>query len=170
MTWEAIHGSNKKCLQKIPINRATKNFIPLQIMQPISVIWKYLINFEGSNPEGFKFTIISLIMFGCIPFEYQISWLEILFTGLSFKILLDPLMVVMFFFHHLLSSLLEFYQLMNSFDHIVKLSLAVLKEFFYMQGKVRRKNGFSPIHKLRRRDTQSSLCCNSINPQRKFEL
>jgi hypothetical protein len=35
MTWEDIHGLKQKILQKMLIYRASKNFITLQIMQPI---------------------------------------------------------------------------------------------------------------------------------------
>jgi hypothetical protein len=38
----AIHGSNKELLEKIPIYRATKNLIALQILQPVCIIWIYL--------------------------------------------------------------------------------------------------------------------------------
>jgi hypothetical protein len=68
--WNVGHGLNKIFLQKMPIYRATKNFRSLQILQPVSIIWKYLRDFEGPNPQGFKFTMLSLVLFGCIPFEY----------------------------------------------------------------------------------------------------
>jgi hypothetical protein len=70
MTWEAIHGSNKKLLQKIPSNRATKNFITLQILQPVSIIWKPLRDLEGADPQGFKFSMLAFVLLGHIPFEY----------------------------------------------------------------------------------------------------
>jgi hypothetical protein len=38
MTWKATHGLSKILFQEVPIERATKNFKILQIMQLISVI------------------------------------------------------------------------------------------------------------------------------------
>jgi hypothetical protein len=40
--------------------------------------------------------------------------------------------------HHLLSSLLDLYRLMNSSDHIVGFFMAVLEEFCHRKGKMRR--------------------------------
>jgi hypothetical protein len=34
----ATYGSSKELLQKMPIYRATKNFITLQILQPVGII------------------------------------------------------------------------------------------------------------------------------------
>jgi len=62
-------ASNKKLFYEVPIYRATKNLISLQILQPVSIILKHFINFEGVDPKGLKFTIVSLILYGHIPFE-----------------------------------------------------------------------------------------------------
>jgi hypothetical protein len=61
---------NKKHLQEVPIYWATKNFITLQILQYVSVVWKLFRNLEGTYPKGFKFFVLSLVLFRCIPFEY----------------------------------------------------------------------------------------------------
>jgi hypothetical protein len=122
-----MHVSNKEIFKKIPINRYTKKLIPLQILQLVSVIWKYLRNFEGFDPKGFKFTMLVLVLFGCIPFEYLISQLEILFIVLPVRGMLDPLLMFMCFVQHLLSSLFHFYQLLYSSDHIIRLPLVVLE-------------------------------------------
>jgi hypothetical protein len=65
-----IGDLRKKHLQEVTIYRATKNFIPLQIPQPVSVVWKCLGNLERTNPKGFKFTMFALVLSGSIPFEY----------------------------------------------------------------------------------------------------
>jgi len=70
MAWKATHGLRKINFQKMPIDRATKNFRILQILQLVSVILKYLRNFEGINPQGLKFTILSFVLLGCIPLEH----------------------------------------------------------------------------------------------------
>jgi hypothetical protein len=46
----ATCGSNKELLEKMPIYRATKNLIALQILQLVCIIWIYLKDFEGPNP------------------------------------------------------------------------------------------------------------------------
>jgi len=61
---------NKELFQEVHIYRANKKFLTLQILQPVSIIGKCLKNLEGSNPKGFKFTMLSLILSGGIPFEY----------------------------------------------------------------------------------------------------
>jgi hypothetical protein len=66
----ATYGSNKELLQKMPIYRATKNFITLQILQPVSVVWKCFRNLEGTDPKGFKFSMFSSILSGRIPLKY----------------------------------------------------------------------------------------------------
>jgi hypothetical protein len=66
----ATYGSNKELLQKMPIYRATKNFISLQILQRVSVVWKCFKNLEGTDPKGFKLTMLALVLYGCIPFKY----------------------------------------------------------------------------------------------------
>jgi hypothetical protein len=57
-----IVALNKKHFQEVPIYRATKNFVSLQILQPVSVIWEPLRDFEGVDPKGFKFTMLSLVL------------------------------------------------------------------------------------------------------------
>jgi len=47
---KATYGSNKEPFQKMPIYKATKNFISLQILQLVSIIWKYFKYFDGPNP------------------------------------------------------------------------------------------------------------------------
>jgi hypothetical protein len=54
----------------MPIYKATKNFVSLQNMQPVSIILQYLRNIKGANPKGFKFTMLSFVLPGCIPFEH----------------------------------------------------------------------------------------------------
>jgi hypothetical protein len=61
---------NKKLFQEVPIYWATKNFITLKILHLVSIIWKCLRNIEGSDPKTFEFTMFSLVLIGCIPFEY----------------------------------------------------------------------------------------------------
>jgi hypothetical protein len=58
----ATHGSIKELLQKMPIYRATKNFITFQILQPVSIIRKYLRDFERAYPQGFKFTMLAFVL------------------------------------------------------------------------------------------------------------
>jgi hypothetical protein len=58
----------------------------------------------------------------------------------------------MCFVQKLLPSILHFYQLMYSLDHVIKLFLAVLEELFHQKGELRRKNFFSSIYKLERGD------------------
>jgi hypothetical protein len=70
--WDASHDLNKKFLEKMPIDRATQNLRILQVLQFISIVRKNLRNLEGANPQGFKFTMFSLVFLGCIPFEHQI--------------------------------------------------------------------------------------------------
>jgi len=52
------------------IDRATENFRILQILKLISVILKYLRHFEGTDPQGFKFTVLVVVLLGCIPLEH----------------------------------------------------------------------------------------------------
>ena len=63
-------GSQKTLLQEMPIDWATENFIAFQILQPVSVIGKYFEDLKRPEPEGIKFTVFSLSLFGCIPFEH----------------------------------------------------------------------------------------------------
>jgi len=46
----AAHVSIKELLQKMPIYWPIKNFIPFQILQSVSVIRKYLRDFERAYP------------------------------------------------------------------------------------------------------------------------
>jgi len=138
--------------EEVPIYRASKNFITLQILQLVSFIRKCLKNIEGSDPKGLKFTMLSLVLSGRIPLEHNLSQLEILFSALPTKGLLDLLLMVMCSIHYLLSSLLCFYHIMNPSNHIIRLFLVVLGKLCYWQGKLRGKNCFSPIYKMERRD------------------
>jgi hypothetical protein len=126
----------KKHFQEVPIYRATKDFVSLQILQVVSVIWELLRYLEGANPKGFKFSMLSFVLLGHIPFEYQISQLEILLISFLVKGLLDFLLSVMRFVHNMLSFLLHFYHLMNSSDHVIRIFLVVLEELHYRQGEM----------------------------------
>jgi hypothetical protein len=123
----ATCGSNKELLEKMPIYRATEKLIALQILQPVCIIWIYLRDFEGPDPRGFKLAVISSILLWHVPFENQISQLEILLTVLPVKGLLDSPMLVMRSVYHLFSGLLHFYQLMYPSNHIIGLFLVVLE-------------------------------------------
>jgi hypothetical protein len=90
----ATCGSNKELLEKMPIYRATENLIALQILQPVGVILTCLRDFEGPDPQGFKFFVLASVLSGRIPFKHQISQLEILFSRLSVKGLLDSLLML----------------------------------------------------------------------------
>ena len=68
MTWESIHSLNKKLLQKMHVYKASKNFITLQILQPISIIWKLPRDLEGADPQGLKLAMFAFVLLGCIPF------------------------------------------------------------------------------------------------------
>jgi hypothetical protein len=59
---------NNFFFKKMPINMASKNFITLQILQPISIIREYLRDSEGADPQGIKFTMLAVVLLGCIPF------------------------------------------------------------------------------------------------------
>jgi hypothetical protein len=165
-----IEALNKKYFQEVPIYRATKYFISLQILQPLSVIWELLRYLEGADPKGFKFYILSPVLFERIPLEYHISQPKIIFNFFLVKGLLEFLLTVMCFAHHLLSSLLYFYQLMNSPNYVMRISLVVLEEFLYRESKLRRKNCFSPIYHLEKRDAQGPFGFLSIGPKIKFDL
>lgn len=78
--------------------------------------------------------MLSLVLLRSIPFQYQVSHLEIFLLGLLVENLLDLLLMVLNSIHYLLSSLLDLYQLMNSFDYIIGLLLIVLEEFCYRNG------------------------------------
>jgi hypothetical protein len=108
--------------------------------------------------------MLSSVLFGHIPFENQISQPEILLIVLPVKDLLDFSLMVMHSVYHLFSGLLHFHQLMYPYNHIMRLFLVISEEFRYRQGKVRRKNCFSPIDMLKRGEAQGSLCFHSINP------
>jgi hypothetical protein len=82
----------------MPIYRASKNIITLQILQLVSIIWKLLRDFEGADSQGIKFSMLAFILLGRIPFEYYIYQLEILLSYSPVKILLDLLLMLMCFF------------------------------------------------------------------------
>jgi hypothetical protein len=54
----------------MPIYWAIENFIAFQILQPVSIIGKCFKDLERPEPEGVKFTVLALLLPGCIPFEY----------------------------------------------------------------------------------------------------
>jgi len=72
--------------------------------------------------------------------------MELLLLGFLIKNLLDPLLMVLNSDHYLLSVLLDFYQLMNSSDHIIWLFLIILEEFRYGNGQLRREDDFCSIN------------------------
>ena len=106
-------------LQKNPINWATRKFKVFQVLQFISVILKNFKNIERNNSQGFEFTMFSLVFPLRIPFEHQASQLEILFLYLLVKILLDLLLMALFFIKELLPYMMYFYYLMHPSDHII---------------------------------------------------
>ena len=65
---EPLCGSNKELFQKMPIYRASEKFLSLQILHHIGVVREYIINFEGPDIEGFKFTMLAFVLLQCIPF------------------------------------------------------------------------------------------------------
>jgi hypothetical protein len=105
----ATCGSNKELLEKMPIYRATENLIALQILQPVCIIWMYLRDFEGPDPQGFKLAVLSSVLLWRVPFENQISQLEIFLTVLPVKGLLDSPLTVMRSVYDLFFGLLHFY-------------------------------------------------------------
>jgi hypothetical protein len=109
--WDASHGLNKTFLHKMPIDRVTQNLRILQVLQFISVVQKNLGNIKGANTQGFKFTIFSLVLLGCIPFEHQIPHLEIFLACALVKISFYFLLMILCFIKQLLPRLLHFYQL-----------------------------------------------------------
>jgi hypothetical protein len=135
----------------VPIDRATKNFGILQVLQFISVVQKYLKNIEGTNPQGFKFSMFSFVLFGGIPLKHHIPQLKIFLAYALVKGLLYFLLMIMCLIKQFLPSLLHFYQLQYSPDHIVRFSLEVLEEFFH---KLSKKKSFGPINQLKRRHAQ----------------
>jgi hypothetical protein len=112
----------------MPIYWAAKNFFAFQILQIVSIVCKYFEDIERPEPEGIKFTVFSLFLPGCIPFEHQITLLEIFLFALSVKSLLDLLLMMVGPVHDLLSDLLYFHHLMNPSDHMIRFSFKVLKE------------------------------------------
>jgi len=58
----------KELLQKMLVYKASKNVITLQILQLVSIIWKPLRDFEGVDPQGIKFSMLSFVLLGCTPF------------------------------------------------------------------------------------------------------
>jgi hypothetical protein len=75
--WSADYGSNKKLLQKVPIDRVAQNSRILQVLQFIGVVRRYLRNLEGTSPQGFKFSMFAFVLFGGIPLKHQIPQLKI---------------------------------------------------------------------------------------------
>ena len=126
-----IASLNKKKNQKASIYRASKKFISLQILQPVGIIWNYLRNFEGPNPQGFEFAVFSFVLPGCIPFEHQIIQLKSLLFTLSVKSLLDLLLMIVGSVHDLFSDLYHFHHLMDPLEHMVRFSFKILEESCY---------------------------------------
>jgi hypothetical protein len=97
----------------MPIHRAIKNFLFLQILQLESIIQNHFKDLKGPNLEGFKLAVFASVLPGCIPLKHQISHIEFLFSDLPVKGLLDLLLMTVSSVHYLLSGLLHFHQLMN---------------------------------------------------------
>jgi hypothetical protein len=93
----------------MPIHWAVENLFTLQILQSIGVVGGNLRDSERPNPQGFKFSMFSLILFRSIPLQHNISCLEPLLLGLLIEDLLDLLLMFLNPVHCLLSSLLDLY-------------------------------------------------------------
>jgi hypothetical protein len=96
----------KKLLQKVPIDRAVKIFGILQVLQFIGVVQRYLINLEGTNPQGFKFSMFSFILFGGIPLKQKIPQQKIFLACALVKILLYFLLMILCLIKKMFPSLL----------------------------------------------------------------
>jgi hypothetical protein len=103
----------------MPIHWVVENLFTLQILQPIGVVGENLRDFKGFDPEGVELVVLAFILSGCVPLEYQIPDLELLFLDLSVKSLLDLLLMTISCVPHLFSALLHFHYLMNSYDHMI---------------------------------------------------
>jgi hypothetical protein len=90
--------------------------------------------------------VFALVLLRSIPFQYQVSYLELLLLGLLIKNLLDRLLMVLNSDHYLLSGLLDFYHLMDSFDHVIGLFLIILEEFHYGNSQLRREDSFCSVN------------------------
>jgi hypothetical protein len=91
----------------MPIYWAVEKLFTLQILQLICVIRENLKDFEGSDPRGFEFSMLSFILLRSIPFQHQVSCPKFFLLGLLIKNLLDPLLMVLSSVHCLLPGLLD---------------------------------------------------------------
>ena len=78
--------------------------------------------------------MFALILHGCIPLKHQIPDLKLFLLDLPVKIQFHLLLMVLNSIHHLLFGLLDFHQLMNSYDHVIRLFLMILEELCYRNG------------------------------------
>ena len=46
----------------MPIDWAAKNFFAFQILQPVSVVWKYFKDLERPKLEGIKLTVLTPVL------------------------------------------------------------------------------------------------------------
>ena len=129
----------------MPIYWDAKNFFSFQILQPVGIVCKYFKDLERPEPEGIKFTVFSLFLPGCIPFEHQITLLEFFLFALPVKSLLDLLLMIVSSVQDLISDLLHFHHLMNSPEHMVRFSFIVLEEIGHRHGKLSGENDLYSI-------------------------
>ena len=132
----------------MPINWAAEDFIAFQILQPVSVIGKYFKDLERPEPEGIKFTVLSLFLSGCIPLEHQITLLKLFLLAFSVKSLFDLLLTIIGSVQDLFSDLLHFYHLMNPSDRHIGFPFIVMEKICHRQGKLSGENFLNPINQL----------------------
>ena len=112
----------------MPIYWAIENLFAFQILQPVSIVREYLKDLERPKPEGIKFTVFSLFLPGCIPFEHQITLPKFFLFAFPVKSLLDLLLMIVGPVHDLFSDFLHSHHLMNPSEHMVRFSLVILEE------------------------------------------
>jgi hypothetical protein len=89
--------------------------------------------------------VLALVLLRGIPFQHQVSYPKLFLLGLLIENLLDPLLMILSSVHYLLSGLLDFHQLMNTFDHIIGLFLIILEELRYGNGQLGREDSFCSV-------------------------
>jgi hypothetical protein len=132
----------------MPINWATEDFIAFQILQPVSVVRKCFKDLEGTEPEGIKFTVFSLLLPGCIPLEHQITLLKLFLLFFLVKSLFDSLLTIIGSIQDLLPDLMHFHHLMNPSEHMVRLPFIVLEDVCHRKSKLSGEDGPNTINKL----------------------
>ena len=150
MAMETIENFSEMVpLEQLAIDRTSWAIFSIHFLQKKGILTPICCNLEGTLPDIFEFTVLTLLLIPRIPLQHHIIQLK--FVCLCFSVInfLNLLLQLGYLLENFFFGLLQMDHLIQSSLHRIVFTADFLKKFDYRGCERGRKQCINSVHKLK---------------------